>query len=104
MKRFLIAFAIGALAIASAETYRVTLFQSSVLQGKELKPGDYKLNVTENKVTLVTGKETVETNAKVETADQKFPSTTVRYASVDGKTAIQEIRIGGTKTKLVFNE
>ena len=33
----------------------------------------------------------------------KFDTTTVRYGVGDGKTRIQEIRIGGTKTKLVFS-
>jgi hypothetical protein len=45
----------------------------------------------------------VEANVKVESAESKFNSTSVRYQNGDGKYRIQEIRLGGTKTKLVFN-
>jgi len=38
----------------------------------------------------------------VENADSKFGSTAVRYASGEGN-KVQEIRLGGTKLKLVFN-
>ena len=39
---------------------------------------------------------------KVETADNKFSSTSVRYMNGDGKFKVQEIRVGNSKTKLVF--
>jgi hypothetical protein len=102
-KKLILAFVILALSMASAETYRVTLFQPSIVQGKELKAGDYKLSVTADKVVIMNGKESVEANVKVENGDQKFDSTSVRYANAGGKYSIQEIRLGGTKTKLVFN-
>jgi hypothetical protein len=103
-KKFIMTFAVLALAVASAETYRVTLFQPSVVKGTELKAGDYKLNVADQKVMIANGKNSVEVAVKVETADQKFASTTVRYAQEGGKYTIAEIRLGGTKTKLVFNQ
>ena len=40
----------------------------------------------------------------VETSDKKYDTTAVRYRGVGEKQAISEIRIGGTKTKLVFEE
>ena len=43
LKRFVLAFAILGLAVASAETYRVTLTQPSKLSGKVFKAGDYRL-------------------------------------------------------------
>jgi hypothetical protein len=93
-----------ALAVASAaSTYRVTLFQPSVVGGSELKPGDYKIEVAGDKAVIKTGKNTVEAPVKVETGDEKFGNTAVRYATSDGKARIQEIRLGGTNTKLVFN-
>ena len=49
------------------------------------------------------GKTAVETSVKVETADQKFNATSVRYANTEGKYSIQEIRLGGTRTRLVLN-
>ncbi len=105
MKRYLFVFVILALAVASAKTYTVTLFQPSVLAGTELKAGDYQLNLNEKdtKITLKSGKQVVEAPVKIENADEKFGSTTVRYANAEGKMKVQEIRLGGTKLKLVFS-
>ncbi len=105
MKKLLVVCAILALSVAaSAKTYSVTLFHASHVGGTELKPGDYKLDLTDTKVVLSSGKQKVEQAVKVENTDTKFGSTTVRYANSDGKNTIQEIRLGGTKTKLVFND
>jgi hypothetical protein len=104
LKRFVLAFAILGLAVASAETYRVTLSQPSKLAGKQLKAGEYRLNVESSKVTIVNGKETLEVPVKVETGDTKFDNTAVRYTGTGDKIVITEIRIGGTKTKLTFDD
>jgi hypothetical protein len=109
-KKFIVAFAILALALAVAGTvpgvigsYKITLLQTSVVKGNELKPGDYRLNVGIEKVTIVSGKLSVEVPAKIENADQKFSNTAIRYTTENGKAAISEIRIGGSKMKLLFN-
>ncbi len=103
-KKILIAFTTLALAIGSAaSTDKVTLFQSSEVAGKTLKPGEYKISVEGDKVKISGGKETVEATAKVEAADKKFSSTTVRYDGADGKNRVQQIQLGGTNTRLVFN-
>jgi hypothetical protein len=103
MKRVMFGFAVMALAVASAaDTYRVTLFQPSVVGGKELKPGEYKVTVKDNKATIGQGKNAVEAPVKVEATDSKFGTTSVRYETADGKYKVQEIRLGNTKTKLVF--
>jgi len=104
IRRVVLSFLVLALAIASAETYKVTLFQPSVVKGKELKAGQYKLNITDQRVVIMDGKTPIEISAKVETADQKFSSTTVRYSQENGKNSISEIRFGGTRTRLVFNQ
>ena len=44
----------------------------------------------------------METKIKTESVDRKYDSTSVRYTQENGKYNIQEIRLGGTKTKLVF--
>ncbi len=104
-KKLLLAVSTVALAVASAaDSYRITLFQPSVVNGTTLKPGDYKVEVNENRVTIKGGKEKVEADVKVEAADQKFGSTSVRYNSGGGQMKVEEIRLGGTKTKLVFSE
>ncbi|MBL8177207.1 MAG: hypothetical protein JNK48_21210 [Bryobacterales bacterium] len=103
MRKLAFSFALMAMAVASAaETYRVTLFQPSVVAGTELKPGEYKVTVSDNKAVITTGKKSVEANVKVETGDAKFNSTTVRYQTTDGKYKVQEIRLGNTNKKLVF--
>ena len=39
---------------------------------------------------------------RVETASRRFGNTSVLYANGDGKYRVLEIRLGGTKTTLVF--
>jgi hypothetical protein len=103
MKTLLLTFATFGLAIASAaSSYKITLHQPTLVAGKELKPGVYKLEVNESTAKLSQGKQTVETPVKMETADTKFRDTSVRYRNGDGKYRVEEIRIGGTSTRLVF--
>jgi len=101
-KRVLFVFLVLAIAVACAKTYRVTLFQPSVIAGAELKPGEYQFVLKDTTLVVKSGKQLVETTVKVENADSKFGSTAVRYASGEGN-KVQEIRLGGTKLKLVFN-
>jgi hypothetical protein len=103
-KRFVLAFAILALAIATAGTvpgshsYTITLVQPAVVNGVQLKPGDYRLQVDPAKISITQGKQTVEMPAaKVETVEKKFDVTAIRY---DGE-KLAEIRLGGTKTRIV---
>lgn len=102
IKNLLICLVTAALVTASAATYRVTLFQPSVVNGTELAPGDYKLELKDTQVVLSKGKTTAQANVKVETAESKYSTTSVRYADGGGKYKIQEIRLGGTNTRLVF--
>jgi hypothetical protein len=108
-QRFFALFAILALAAAFAGTvpapggsYKVTFTQPSVVKGNDFKPGDYRINISPDKVTIVNGKNAVEVPAKIETAETKFSSTAIRYKTEAGKAVISEIRIGGTKTTLLF--
>ena len=103
-KRFVLAFAILGLAAASAATYRVTLSQPSKVEGKQLKAGEYRLNVADSKVTIVNGKESVEVAVKVKNGDTKFDNNAVRYTGTGDQVSIKEIRLGGTKTTLLFVE
>ena len=105
-RRLLLTLAVlgGAIGAAHAKSYTVTLLQTATVSGTELKPGEYTLEVKDQAVTIKSGKMQVSAPVKVETTDGKNPSTTVRYASGEGKFKIQEIRLGGTKTKLVLQE
>jgi len=112
VKKFVVVFAILVLAAmafagtvpAAKTSYHITLMQPSVVNGTDLKPGDYKLNLGDGKITLVQGKISVEAPAKIETVDSKFDSTAVRYKGEGGKQSVAEIRIGGSKTKIVLNQ
>jgi hypothetical protein len=90
--------------MAQAETYHVTLLKPSIVAGKELKPGDYRVDVNEDKAVISHGKESVEAKVKTETAEKKYSSTTVRYEIQGDKYKVQEIGIGGTHKKLVIGE
>lgn len=104
MKKFILGFATFALALASAaESHRVTLYSNAIVNGKELKAGDYKLELDGSRAVLKKGKDVVEANVRLENADQKFSTTAVRFLNGDGKYTVNEIRLGGTKTKVVFD-
>lgn len=103
MNKILLSFATLALAVGSAATsYKITFFQPATIAGTELKPGEYKVTLKNNKAIVSSGKTSVEADVKTETADSKFSSTTVRFSNGDGKYRVQEIRLGGTSTKLIF--
>lgn len=104
LTNLMLSFGTLALAIASAATsYHFSVFEPSFVAGQELKPGDYKIELNGDKAMIKAGKQTVETAVKVENGNEKFPETSVRYANNNGKMTVQEIRLGGTHTKLVFN-
>lgn len=102
MRKVLFSLVTFALVTASAASYRITLFQPSVINGTELKAGDYKLEHSDSKVVISKGKQSVEAQVKVEKGEAKYSATSVRYANGDGKYRVQEIRLGGTATRLVF--
>jgi biopolymer transport protein ExbD len=103
MRKVLPFLLLAGLAVASTPSYKVTLPQTVMLGSTELKAGEYKIEVNDQKAILHNGKVQTESPVKVEENDTKFPSTAVRYVNADGKVRIQEIRIGGTKTRLVFS-
>ena len=94
---------VAGLAVAGARFYTVSLTKPNTFGTTELKPGDYKIEVDGDKAILRQGKVQTESPVKVEEGDKKFDNNVVRYVtSADGKVHIQEIRLGGTRTKLVF--
>ena len=102
-KMFVCLAAAASLVWAGSISTRVTLFQQATLNGVVLKPGDYKMKVDGDKLTLESGRTKAEANVKAENNDAKFGSTSIRYQNGDGKMRISEIRVGGTNTKLVVN-
>jgi hypothetical protein len=103
-KIFLITIGLAALALAATKSYSFKLFEPALLGATQLAAGDYQVRVVDQNAVIRNGKAECEAPVKVETTESKYPSTTVRFGNGDGKMHIQEIHIGGTKTKLVFNE
>ncbi len=106
MKMFkaVVCFATVAVAIASAaDRYSITLSHPATVAGTALKAGDYKVTINGEKATISNGKSTVEAAVKVENADHKYDSTAVRFATSGETYMLDEIHVGGTKTKLVFD-
>ncbi len=106
IRRILLTITVLAASAAAvhAKSYTVTVLQPAMVSGTELKAGQYTVEVKDQSVILKSGKTEVSAPVKMETEENKFPSTTVRYAEGQGKLRIQEIRLGGTKTKLVLDE
>jgi hypothetical protein len=88
-------------ASAASNTYRISILQNSVIDGKTVKQGDYKLELTgNNNAVLKHGKQTIDLPARTEESTTKFTNTEMEYSNNND---LQEIRLGGTHTKVVFN-
>jgi hypothetical protein len=103
MKKLVVMFVMLGLSLAYAKSYRVVLYEKSMLGSTELKPGEYTIELKDQQVLVKNGKVEAQAAVKVENDSTKFPSTTVRYSNGDGQYKIQEIRLGGTHMKLVVN-
>jgi len=102
MNRKAVFILLAAAAVASAKSYTVNLLQPAMFGNTELKAGEYKVDVNDTTAVIRNGKVHGESAVKVENADKKYDTTTVRYDTSGGKMKIQEIRLGGTNMKLVF--
>jgi hypothetical protein len=103
MKKLLLTVILFASATAyAANSYHVTLYRTTNINGTDLKPGDIKVEILDNKAIVKQGKTTVESAIKLQNGAQKFASTTVGYNGDSAKNEIQEIRLGGTTTTVVF--
>ena len=104
MFRSLLLFAALGLSVLSAKSYDITLDSATKVGSVELKPGKYSLSVmddTKVKFTSTNG-QAVEASAKVTTSDKKFQSTQIDTKQVNGAAQVNEIDLGGTKTKIMF--
>lgn len=102
LKRMGLLLGVVSLAIASAaNSYSVSLYQPTTVGGTNLKVGDIKVEVKDNKATLKQGKTVIEVAVKTETANQKFLHTSVAYKEGNNH-ELKDISLGGTTTRLVF--
>ena len=101
-RKLLFSFALLGLAMASAKSYTVTLYETAKVGNMELKPGEYRIEVVDQKAVIRNGSLKGEASVKVESTGTKYPNNSVRLTVGSDTPRIQEIRIGGTRTKLVF--
>jgi hypothetical protein len=105
MKRiFLLFFVVVAVGICAGKTYTVTLYNPAVVGNTELKAGAYKITVVDQNAMIINGKADTRTPVRVETMKEKYHQTSVRVNNSDGKSRVEEIRLGGTNMKLVVSE
>jgi hypothetical protein len=102
VKNVLLGFATAALAVASAaSSYNVTFYQPVTVNGAQLKAGDYTLELKDDNTAVLKQGETVaEAPVKVKNDRQKHERNTVLL----DRSRLQEIRLGGTTTRLVFEK
>ena len=103
-KIVLLAMGVAGLALGAGKSYSFTLNTSAMLGVMPLESGDYRVDVDGQKAVIRNGRFHGEAPVKVESVERKYNATAVRFDTAGGKLRIQEIYIGGTKTKLVFNE
>ena len=102
-KTLLLGFVVfGVAAFASSDKpFSMTLNQDTVVEGKTLKPGNYKVSFENGNAVIKQGKkEIAEVPAHEETAASKFASNELVYQS---DSTLSEARFGGTTTRLVFD-
>ena len=103
--KILLCFATIALGVASAaSSHRLTLYSDVSVNGRQLKAGEYKIEVRDGTAVFTSGKTTIEAPVKIENGDTKFSSNVVRYGGESGSSTVHEIRLRGTTTKLIFED
>ena len=102
MKKLIaVIFAIGISAAYAASSYQVTLYKPTTINGTQLKQGPVKVELQGDKVVIKQGKTSVESNVTVQNGEHKFETSSVTY-NAGATDQVQEIRLGGTATKLLF--
>jgi len=101
-KALAVLFALSISAAYAASSYHVVLYKPTTVNGTQLKAGDVKIELDGDKVVIKQGKITAEANVTVQNGTQKFYDTSVSYSG-DKIDQIQEIRLSGTATKLLFD-
>lgn len=104
-KKLALSLFIFALAVAlGASSYTLNLSKPAIVNGTELKPGDYKVEVRDGKAVIKNGKTSVEADVNVSTVETKAYQSTACCLGDDGKYRLTELRLGGSNMKLTFKE
>ncbi len=106
MRKFIVmaALAISSLTVLSAKSYEIILSGPTKAGNLQLKPGQYTLKVKGDQAvfTDINSSKSFTTPVKVETTEKKFDDTRVQSTKDGDVDKIQEIDLGGSKTKLGF--
>ncbi|HLK65860.1 MAG TPA: hypothetical protein VKU19_20625 [Bryobacteraceae bacterium] len=96
--------ALSSICVLSAKTYEITLTANTKAGSVQLKPGQYTLKIQGNNAifTEVNSAKSFTTPVKVESTDKKFDDTKVQSSKDGNVDKIEEIDLGGSKTKLGF--
>jgi len=90
--------------LLSAKTYEITITAPTKAGSVQLKAGQYKVKVEGSNAifTEMDSAKSLTTPVKVETCDKKFDDTTVQITKDGDINRLEEIDLGGSKTKLEF--
>jgi len=106
MKKLAVAAALvmACLSIASAKSYDITFSGPTKAGNVQLKPGVYRLKVDGSNAvfTMVENSKSFTVPVKVENTETKFEQTRVDATKDNGTDIIQDIQLGGSKTKVEF--
>ena len=100
------ALAVASLTVVSAKSYDIVLSNPTQVANVQLKAGEYTLKVEGSNAVFTnveTGKKFT-APAKVENADKKFDLTAVGTDRKNDTDYVQSIELGGTSTRLEFNQ
>jgi len=97
--------ALSCLSIASAKSYEITLAGPTKAGSAQLKAGLYRLKIDGSNAvfTSVDNEKSVTVPVKVESTETKFDQTRVDATKDNGTDVIQDIELGGSKTKVEFS-
>lgn len=101
-KRSLLFLSVFSLAVASAASVNLNLYQPTTVNGTEFKAGEAKLELLKDgKAVLKQGKLSAEVPVKVEANKDKYNYTSVTYK--DGSDhQIKDIKVGGSTKHIIF--
>jgi len=100
--KFALVFTTFALGLVFAAGYQMSISTPTWVNGKELQPGDYKLQVQGSSVTITGHETSIQVPAEIQTSAAKHPYTTLRSYNINGKQQLEEVDVGGTKTTILF--
>jgi hypothetical protein len=105
-KSLLIVGALGlsSLAFAGTKSYDIILNSPAMAGNNTLPPGEYRLKVEGNQAVFSQNSKTWSVPVKIENAGQKFAQTTVESSTKGDMDTIHAIDLGGSTTKIEFEQ